>query len=215
LIGDDDYVSDNFIDEITKLIKAFPGAALFRARLCVIDKNDKPLYYGWSLPEIEKWDEYLYFRTKYGRPQSTCEFVAKVGALRSLGGYVSFPLAWGSDDATWLSLTAIGDVVSTNRAYGYWRQHKSSISNQAFDSRKREAFESLFLWETKFIEDHPSTQIEKELLIDVIQARFIPEITMGLTRESLVLKIMREMRYWMKNRKYEKYISNIRNKSVF
>ena len=171
-VGDDDYISSNYAATIVALAEGHQDCALFRTRLEVVDEKEAVLYYGLSLPEYESWDENVYFRTRFRRPQSTCEFVARTSVLRAMGGFVAFPLAWGSDDATWISLAAHGGIVSTNEAWGFWRQHGTNISSLDFGEEKKEAQRLFCEWLMRFGADNEAKRIEKSLLLAAIKDRY-------------------------------------------
>jgi glycosyltransferase involved in cell wall biosynthesis len=131
LLGDDDRLSLNYLEEMDRLIQGHPEGCIFRSRLVLIGPQGDIQRIGLSLPELETWDEYIYVRHAYDREQSTAEICAKAEALRALGGYIRMPLALGSDDLTWISLCLRTPMVSTNRTLAYWRRHEHATSVSA------------------------------------------------------------------------------------
>ena len=105
LLGDDDELAPNYLEEMARLVDRHPAASIYRARLQLTDENGIVVDYGWPLPEVETWDEFLYFRHRHGRLQSTSEMAVRASSLREIGGYLPMPLALGSDDLTWLTLS--------------------------------------------------------------------------------------------------------------
>jgi glycosyltransferase involved in cell wall biosynthesis len=111
LATDDDLYDSQFLQTFATLIEAYPEVNLFRARTLIVDSNgaikDVDKCYKEYLTGTEFWYQYMHgFRG--GIPQ----YIFKRDALNRIGGFVSFPLAWGSDDATSLSLAGNGVVNS-------------------------------------------------------------------------------------------------------
>ena len=154
ILGDDDYISENYLEEINKLILKYPKVSLFRAKVIKVDEKNKTILEGDNLPEFETWDQMLYGRNVIKRLQSTSEFVIKKNALDKIGGYINFPRACGSDDATYVALSKENGVVSTNDASAYWRKSSLNISDN--DSRETNYYKLRFFleWEKKFLDNN-------------------------------------------------------------
>ena len=159
LLCDDDYLSENYLEEMVGLITQYPDVAIFRAALKRIDENNNVISVGESLPVHESWQESLYQRNIKKRTQSTCEFVLHKKELEKIGGYVNFPRACGSDDATYLLLAQNHGIISTNNACGYWRKSSLNISDN--DSHEMNVYKIRFLleWERNFIDKRFSPTI--------------------------------------------------------
>jgi hypothetical protein len=175
LIGDDDYIGKNYLNEVYSLIKAHPQCGIFRTRLCVVDDVGRPIYYGFSLPEIEGWDDFLYMRTRgTGRPHSTVEMTLNVDKLRNMGGYVSSYKAWGSDDMTWVCMSVGGGIASTNNAFAYWRIHGTNTSLNLPSKELQKACLRIRQYMSSLIEQHhdESCLIEKQMLINEMKTKY-------------------------------------------
>jgi len=152
LLGDDDLLGKGYLKEVRKVIKIFPKATLIRTKLLEIDENGNPIKLGWNNVLEESWVEYIYYRNKYLRPQSTSEFIAKTEVLKSIGGYVKYPNAWGSDDATWISLARKSKfVISTNEVVACWRRHPESISMNKITKKMLITLLDLLKWEESLL----------------------------------------------------------------
>ena len=166
LLGDDDEIDANYLTEMESLIKAKPGRGLYRCRLRFIDEEGQLLSIGFPVPEIESWDEFLYFRNRGHRSHSKAELCIRSAALRELGGWPSMPCAIGSDDLCYLSLAAGTGVASTNSTWASWRTHRRQIST----SRRKEgcrlrALRLLGDAEKSFVETHRPERLTKALLL--------------------------------------------------
>ncbi|MDY0302373.1 MAG: glycosyltransferase [Candidatus Moranbacteria bacterium] len=152
LLGDDDFLSDNYLEEINKLILKYPETSVFRAKLRRVGEQDEFISEVKDLPEFETWDQLFYERNINKRMQSSSEFVLKKNSLEKIGGYVNFPRACGSDDATYLLLSKNGGVSSTNKTYAFWRKSSLNISDN--DSQEVNEYKIKFLlnWERDFLD---------------------------------------------------------------
>ncbi|HUX36366.1 MAG TPA: glycosyltransferase family 2 protein [Rectinemataceae bacterium] len=166
LLGDDDEIDPNYLAEMEALIDGKPGRDLYRCRLRLIGEEGELLSIGFPVPEIESWDEFLYFRNSGHRAHSTAEMCIRSSALRGLGGWPSMPCAIGSDDLCYLSLAARAGIASTNTTWASWRTHRRQIST----SRKKEgcrlrALRLLGDAEKTFVEAHRPERLPMELLL--------------------------------------------------
>jgi glycosyltransferase involved in cell wall biosynthesis len=174
LLGDDDAISSNFLAEMERMICAYPESDVFRARLALVDDAGKVFQYGTSLPTTESWDEMLYFRLmySYSRSQSTSEMCIRASALRAIGGYASLPLALGSDDLTWLLLCLKQPIVSSNRAFAYWRRHASSLS--LLKRHSPEYYRAMLELNERLLEiirQNEAPVISKAILLSIVTSR--------------------------------------------
>ncbi|HPN54847.1 MAG TPA: glycosyltransferase [Candidatus Moranbacteria bacterium] len=159
LLGDDDYIAENFLEEINRLILKYPKVSLFRTKVIRVDEENKKILEGNDLPEFETWDQMLFGRNVTKRLQSTSEFVIKKEALNKIGGYVNFPRACGSDDVTYLMLAKDNGVVFTNKARAYWRKSSLNISDN--DSKETNFYKLRFFleWEKNFLDNYFSQKV--------------------------------------------------------
>ena len=173
LLGDDDELAPNYLEEMKRLVDRHPAASIYRARLQLTDENGIVADYGWPLPEVETWDEFLYFRHRHGRLQSTSEMAVRATSLREIGGYLPMPLALGSDDLTWLTLSVNHPIVSTNHTYARWRRHSQSISGAVWSEKKQRPYlNELYRRIILFLSEHKPLAISSELLDRVIHERY-------------------------------------------
>jgi glycosyltransferase involved in cell wall biosynthesis len=173
LLGDDDELAPNYLEEMKRLAGQHPAASIYRARLQLTDEDGNVVDYGWPLPKIETWDEFLYFRHRHGRLQSTSEMVVRASSLREIGGYLPMPLALGSDDLTWLTLSVNHPIISTNHTYARWRRHSQSISDAVWSEKKQRPYlNELYRKMILFLNEHKPLAISSELLDRVIRERY-------------------------------------------
>lgn len=159
LLGDDDVLAKNFLEEMDKLTSRYPENNVFRAKLKRIDEEGKEICANSNLPEIESCIVSMYERLVNKRLQSTSEFIIRREALQNIGGYVSFPRACGSDDATYLLLSKEKGIVSSNKTFASWRKSSLNISDNDGEELDRRKLKRLVLWEKNFLDDCFSSEI--------------------------------------------------------
>lgn len=152
LATDDDLYENNFLESFIPLIKKYSYVNVFQARIMSIDKDGKILSIEKCYKEYLRPEEYLfhYFNgIKGGIPQN----IFKKSALDDIGGFISFPLGWGSDDATILAMSKNGIVHSQN-FLARFRWSDINISNNHDNATEIKKFESRLLlttWLDKYV----------------------------------------------------------------
>lgn len=169
LASDDDVYATTFLEEVDTLVRKYPLVDLIHARANMIDgdgivlKSDAPYHeYVSQLVYISQY-EYL------NHIECVANNVYRTSALKTIGGFVNFPLAWASDTATNFSMSKNG-VANTKDILFSFRMSGENISSDNNESREvtRKKFEAIMMFE-KFFEDliktiSAQTKEEKELL---------------------------------------------------
>ena len=162
MASDDDVYEHGFLAEIDRLVCKYPTVDEFRARVQMINENEEVF---WEDLHYEEYQTQLKFCTTN---PNTCiaNNVFRTSALKAIGGFVNFPMAWGADMATEMALSTNG-VVSTDKILFNFRQSGLNISsvkrNKASDLKKLEAVFLFHEWAWDFISN---MQFEKNLLND-------------------------------------------------
>lgn len=130
LLGDDDVIDPNYIRAFRETVAATQGAFdVYRLDTQWIDASGAVIRSGDSHPDVQKWDEYLLARFRGTSYTFTCDNVFSRTAYDQAGGFVDFPLAWCSDDASWIAFGAKTGFKKVNGAYAYWRRSGDNISS--------------------------------------------------------------------------------------
>ncbi len=122
--SDDDLMPQDGVERIMQALYHY-GAEnkIFRFPLVVVDGENHIIQKNPILLE-EKVSGYQFLLDKLeGRIYSAaCEYVFTRDAYNRIGGFVKFPLAWCSDDATWTSLgESSGGIISLLGEPVCWR----------------------------------------------------------------------------------------------
>ena len=126
LATDDDLYEPNFLESFVPLIGKYPEVGVFRARTISVNAKGEILsldkYYNEFLRPEEFFYNYL-SEIKGGVPQ----LIFNRSRLIKFGGFINFPLAWGSDDATMLAMASNG-IVHSKDSLVRFRWSDSNIS---------------------------------------------------------------------------------------
>lgn len=150
--GDDDIYHPEFAEKMVELARRYPDVNVFHCRIGIIDADDNLMTVGDLWPEWESCVDYIFSRGVRRCQQRMPEFLVRTEALRQVGGMVEMPLAWYSDDATWLLLSREKGIVTHPEMLFRWRYSGSNISSR-FDITEKKvlAAEAYKVWLKEFL----------------------------------------------------------------
>lgn len=134
LASDDDVYAPNFLEEMDKLVGKYPAVDLFHARAQCIDGEGKAFKEDALYKEHVGQLEYFEQLDFYNHIECIANYMYRTQALRNIGGFVDFPLAWSSDTATCNLLAKNGVVNSRDILFGF-RMSGINISSQPNDNK--------------------------------------------------------------------------------
>lgn len=161
LASDDDLYTPNFLSTFIPLIKKYPKVNVFRARSLDIDGNGNicgtDSYYKEYLETNEF--RYLWF---IGVKGGIANYIFKRNKLLSMGGFVNFPLAWGSDEATILQMANNGIVTTNDYLFKFrWSGINISSNNKdCFQIQKLKARIYFCQWRKQYIKIDTKTSLD-------------------------------------------------------
>ena len=99
MASDDDIYEPNYLEEMDKLVRKYPEVFLYRSRLDQIDNNGVVTH---SERPFNEYEDFTLFVTGLfsDHLHGIGQFIFKRSYLLSIGGFIDFPLAWFSDDAS-------------------------------------------------------------------------------------------------------------------
>lgn len=133
LASDDDIYAPDYLSEMVRLADSRPDVDLFHCRLAFIDAEGKDCGMSEERAPHETGAEFVYNRAARRMKQCAPEFMFRTEAFRRIGGFVSFPRAWYSDDATWMLLARDNGVEYSPRPLLSWRSSGENISTRHDD----------------------------------------------------------------------------------
>lgn len=174
MASDDDTFEPTFLEEFDRLRTKYPEVDMLRARVRSI--NDK----GETLAEDAHFDEHVdhlgFIYQKHFNNALRCiaNYAFRTKALKEKGGFVEFPLAWYSDDASVMMMAEHG-CANTGQMLFNFRSSDESISSRSLNSKdaykKAQATILFDRWWNKMFEDLKNKSQNSTLAVH--QFRFI------------------------------------------
>lgn len=174
LFSDDDIMPEQAVELFFRTIEQHRDFDLFRFNIDLIDENGKITNPGSTHPEIESSEDFIKRRLKGETLSSVCEYIFSRKAFNSIHGFVNFPLAWGSDDATWYLISKKSGIYTIPGYLVHWRLSGINISSVTTNNK------------TKF---KASLQYLKWLKDQAISESIRVLIPKGLLQQAVYLKI--------------------------
>lgn len=143
---DDDLYENTFLEEISQLIEKYPEVDLLRSRIVQIQDDGTVLGFDGYFKEHMTFAEFAYYK-RQGMKSGIPQYVFKRQPLIEAGGFVDFPHAWASDDASAMLMAKHG-VVFCNECLVKFR-YSSGInitSNQSIMPGKTKAMLMYYEW---------------------------------------------------------------------
>lgn len=172
MTSDDDRYSSRFLEDAESLAIKYPNVDLIRAKVRNIDKDGKVCREEKPSPEFV--DQLHFLEQMFCKEYCPCiaNFIFKTKPFQENGGFIKFPLAMGSDDATTLLMSANG-VANIQTTTFDFRLSGINISYHKEESveiklKKIEAANMFCDWMEKFLKSIPvGTPQNKELLSQI------------------------------------------------
>lgn len=160
LMGDDDILEKNYLEEFSKLIDKYPSLDIFHCRTTIIDENSIPVELTPSWPEYENLYEMMMHRVRNLRMQYISDFVFRTEKLKSIGGFYPLPLAWGTDDLTAFIVASEKGIAHINIPLLKYRKSNINLSAIGDPLKKIEAINLQQEWFTKFLNNEPDNKFD-------------------------------------------------------
>lgn len=129
LATDDDMFEPEFLQEAAKLIEKYPEADIIRSGVKKIDEKGKVLDIEFPLKEYMTNREFTLQYAKGGMISCVSNYIYRKNALYKIGGFISFPRAHYSDDATALALSLNGVACMNTNNFNF-RVSSINLSNR-------------------------------------------------------------------------------------
>lgn len=161
LLGDDDVLERNYLEEFNNLIRKYPTLDVFHCRSVIIDENSVPIQITPSWPEFENVYENIWHRINKYRIQFISDFVFRTCKLKALGGFYKLPLAWGSDDITTYIIGEEHGFAHTNKLIFKYRRNSHSISSSGSFEHKIRSVALYVKWVEEFVKKSTKNEIDE------------------------------------------------------
>lgn len=148
LFSDDDLMQDDCVESFFKAHKAHPQTDVFAFSQCIIDEQGQLKETNFPWPDHLSAFGFGNLRFNRKLYSSGVGFVFSRKSFDRENGFVSFPLAWNSDDASWISFAGEKGIRKIEGGLVSWRVSDISISGLggALAKPKIEAALNYMIW---------------------------------------------------------------------
>ena len=170
LASDDDVYMPTYAEKMLSLAEKFQNVDVLHCRTGFINDSGRLYKVGEARPEFESCADLMYARGIKRCAQTAPEFIFRTSALRKQGGFVPFPAAWYSDDATWAALAKKHGIACNPEVLFHWRFSGVNISaRRDVIKMKVIAAEEYKKWLSVFLEDVPCNQTNDQLVWEFVK----------------------------------------------
>lgn len=175
LFSDDDIVSSDCVQGFYTLIKNKTiyelNNRVLRFNLDIVDMNLNVLQ-GFTTPEefsVEYFLESCFIKHKL--KNKAVEFIFSKHNYQSVGKFVNFPLAWGSDIATILRLGRSAGFLTIPKGKVSWRDsgfNISSLIQPEVTREKQRASQQFYFWLFGFIKAYKDSELYESMVFRIL-----------------------------------------------
>ena len=143
MASDDDVYEPQFLAEIDALTQKYPQVNMFRSSVEMIDANGETQEKDFQSEEYESQYGFLYSMFCQKRIMCVANYVFRSEALKSQHGFVEFPLAWNSDDATVMQMSDKGVANTSNIVFSFRNSGENISTTYSKETLKKKAMADL------------------------------------------------------------------------
>jgi glycosyltransferase involved in cell wall biosynthesis len=199
LMGDDDQMAPEYLDEFTKLIDKYPGLNVYHCRSYIINEESQKIGLTQSWPEFESVYDNIWHRINDYRDQYISDFVYNRKFLVEQGGFYKLPLAWASDDISAYIAMKNKGIAHINIPLLHYRVNAQTISLTGNAKLKLKAALLEEKWFSSFLKEVPEKDIDQmihSLISEKIPAYFYTKKVLFII-QSLKKQWMKNLLFWL------------------
>lgn len=135
ILGDDDYLSQNFVEEFYKNLKKVEtlGLQVVRFASVIVNEMTKTQSKVYLHPKLEKSTNFFYRKFFDKSTRGSLSEQIFLRKAYEINGFRKFPLGWGTDNLAWLEFSNFGNIFTINEAVAYIRMSNENISRESFE----------------------------------------------------------------------------------
>jgi glycosyltransferase involved in cell wall biosynthesis len=131
VFSDDDVMEPECVAEFSDTLeKSPPDTKVCRFNTLSIDQNGQVIRVNPPHPQFEPAIQFAYHRLRGERLSFAPEYLFARSSFDKAGGFLSFPAAWGSDDASWMLFAGEKPIVTVPKGRIHWRISEDNISGR-------------------------------------------------------------------------------------
>lgn len=218
LATDDDMFEPEFLQEAIKLINKYPNADIIRSGVQKIDENGKVLDIEFPFKEYMTNREFTLQYAKGGMISCVSNYIYRREALNNFGGFISFPRAHYSDDATALALSSNGVACMNSNSFKF-RVSSINLSNRndftivKEQLKATEQYMGWYLCHMKKLDTNPGDYFERACY-GGFKSRYISMISVliskiPISKINIALQTIFKNKYLFKKEKYKLFSNYI------
>ncbi|MBD1394647.1 glycosyltransferase family 2 protein [Mucilaginibacter glaciei] len=163
LMGDDDKMAPDYLEEFDSLIEKYPKCGVYHCRTVIIDENSNAVQLTDPRPEFESVYDTILQRIEEKRLFFISDYVYRTSTLRANNGFFKLPLAWGSDDISCYIAATKNGIAHTNKPVFMYRRNSQTISTGGNIYLKMDGALAEEKWLLEFVETEPENTSDKIL----------------------------------------------------
>ncbi len=167
LATDDDVYFPQYLEKMDALVQKYPEVNVFRPRIQIIDEAGNPgRIYGYLEGKINAI-EYVYNLHRDYIGTGIGYYLFNKKALLAIGGFVHFPMAWGTDDATVMEMSRNGMGFEKDLLFSFRMSGDNISTINDYPRLKQKIICSKLVYE--YLQDYishltPNTKLEEQYL---------------------------------------------------
>lgn len=148
LFSDDDLMSEGCVQAFYDVLDETESRHdLYRFNIEMIDNSGKVILVKDTHPQLETGYDFLLRRLHSKSLSAAVEYIFKKDVFEKNNGFVNFPLAFCSDDASWITFTNEKPIYTITGLTVYWRSSFINISSKSgLQKQKAEALLAYCIW---------------------------------------------------------------------
>lgn len=202
IMGDDDLLEPDYLEEFSSLISAYPSLEVFHCRSKIINDDGDILMLTPSCPSFERVYDSIWHRLQQYRSNYISDYMYRTKSLQERGGFYFLPLAWGSDDITAFIASAEKGIAHSNKPVFNYRSNRLSITSTGNDLEKMDANLGYATWLKGFLAHKPLDPSDA-IVFDFLRAnqgRYMQQRKVYTMSKSMLKNPVQKGIFWMKHR---------------
>ena len=168
LFSDDDLMEQNCVSKFREaLTETKSQHDLYRFNTKVIDAEGSIAYSNIVHPQTETSYQFAIDKLQLKRGSYVVEYIFSKQRYLESGKFICFPIAWCSDDATWVNIGSANDIYTIAGAFVHWRYSSANLSSSlGLVAEKLEASIQYIVWLKKWMYKNGPDDIDQVALFE-------------------------------------------------